>query len=158
MRSVYVIVMDSVGVGAAPDAERFGDAGADTFSHVIEGEDLSQIDLLLSLGMKKLCHPPLEGEVTGVWGKMQEKSAGKDTTSGHWELCGLVTEKPMPTYPNGFPKRIIDKFERETGRKVIGNKAASRYGNHQRVRGGAHQNRCFDCVYFCRQRFSNCSP
>lgn len=125
MRSVYVIVMDSVGVGAAPDAERFGDAGADTFSHVIEGEDLSQIDLLLSLGMKKLCHPPLEGEVTGVWGKMQEKSAGKDTTSGHWELCGLVTEKPMPTYPNGFPKRIIDRFEQETGRKVIGNKAAS---------------------------------
>ena len=128
-RSIYVIVMDSVGVGALPDAYKFSDDGADTFGHVTEGEDVSRIDMLLKLGMSNFLSKNMQLQtdypLIGVWGKMREVSAGKDTVTGHWELMGLVTEKPMPVYPNGFPKSIIERFERETGHGVIGNKVAS---------------------------------
>lgn len=124
-KSIYVIVMDSVGVGELPDAAMFGDTGTDTFGHVTQNEDMKRLDALLALGMSNFARPPLSTKPIGVWGKMKELSAGKDTVTGHWELMGLVTEKPMPVYPNGFSEKIIKCIEKETGRGVIGNKVAS---------------------------------
>lgn len=124
-KSVYILVMDSVGVGAQPDAYKFGDEGADTFGHVTYGEDLRKIDLLLKLGMCKFTQDGKSCSPIGAWGRMKELSAGKDTVTGHWELMGVVTKKPMPVYPNGFPEHIIKRLEQETGRGVIGNKPAS---------------------------------
>ena len=124
-KSVYILVMDSVGVGAQPDAYKFGDEGADTFGHVTYGEDLRKIDLLMKLGMCKFTQDGKSCSPIGAWGRMKELSAGKDTVTGHWELMGVVTKKPMPVYPNGFPEHIIKRLEQETGRGVIGNKPAS---------------------------------
>ena len=95
-KSVYILVMDSVGVGAQPDAYKFGDEGADTFGHVTYGEDLRKIDLLLKLGMCKFTQDGKSCSPIGAWGRMKELSAGKDTVTGHWELMGVVTKKPMP--------------------------------------------------------------
>lgn len=124
-KSIYLLVMDSVGVGAMPDAYKFGDEGADTFQHVIKNEDTLKIKTLLQLGMAQFTHLKYMYKPTAVYGKMKEKSVAKDTTTGHWEIAGLVTDKKLPTYPNGFPDRIINEFVRQTGRRVIGNKAAS---------------------------------
>ncbi len=124
-KSVYVIVMDSVGIGALPDAKEFGDEGANTFYHTISGEDISKINTLLKLGMCAFAGEQCTVDAIGAWGSMAELSKGKDTVTGHWELMGLVSPKAMPTYPNGFPERIISKLEAATNRKIIGNKPAS---------------------------------
>ncbi len=127
MKRVFLIVLDSCGAGALPDAAAFGDAGAHT--------------LKSCYATGKLCVPNLKklglGNVTGLeflgseprplsaYGRMAERSNGKDTTTGHWEIAGLVSENPMPTYPNGFPTEIIDEFKKRTGRGVLCNKPYS---------------------------------
>jgi phosphopentomutase len=120
-RRAVILVCDGLGVGAAPDAEAYGDAGSDTLGHVLEKfptplPNLERLGLLALVG---------RGRRTGARGKASELSAGKDTTTGHWEMMGLVVERPFPLYPDGFPGEIVEPFERYAGRKVLGNRAAS---------------------------------
>ena len=125
---VNVIVLDSVGVGYLPDAEKFGDLGAATLPHI--AEELNGLDLpnLEKLGLGNIVD--IEGvdqveNAQASFGKMKEQSNGKDTTTGHWELAGLVSKKPFPTYPNGFPKEVMDQFHEAIGRESLANKPAS---------------------------------
>jgi len=126
-RRAIVVVCDGLGVGAAPDAEMFGDAGSDTLGHVLASRRV-RMPNLEALGLGNL-PPSYQGarraRPEGAWGKMAEKSAGKDTATGHWEMAGLVTERPFRVYPRGFPPEVVRPFEERIGRKVLGNKAAS---------------------------------
>ena len=126
LKRVVLIVLDGAGAGYQHDAELYGDVGANTLGHVIEQmhpdiPNLTELGLLKTIQM----HPADEDEPFGCYGTMLEKAAGKDTTTGHWELAGLTLEKPFPTYPDGFPEEVIKAFEDETGMGVIGNKVAS---------------------------------
>jgi phosphopentomutase len=126
-RRAIVIVCDGLGVGEAPDADDFGDRGSDTLGHVLASRAV-HIPNLQALGLGNLT-PTFEGartpRPTGAWGKMAEKSAGKDTATGHWEMTGLITPTPFKTYLKGFPAALVSAFEERVGRKVLGNKAAS---------------------------------
>jgi len=126
-RRAVVIVCDGLGVGEAPDAALFGDSGSDTLGHVLASGDV-RIPHLRALGLGNLT-PTFAGARTarpdGAFGKMAEKSAGKDTATGHWEMTGLVTKTPFRVYADGFPKEAVRQFEERIGRKVLGNKAAS---------------------------------
>ncbi|WP_152394025.1 phosphopentomutase [Paenibacillus guangzhouensis] len=127
-KRICVIVLDSVGIGELPDADKFGDRGSHTLGHIIERMPNIKLPHMAALGLGNIA--PL-GSVapaaspTGYYGKMAEVSVGKDTMTGHWELMGLKINKPFNTYPNGFPAELISKFEEETGRKVLANKPAS---------------------------------
>ncbi|MBE5777160.1 MAG: phosphopentomutase [Clostridiales bacterium] len=126
MKRVILIVLDSVGVGALPDAHLYNDTGANTVGHIAQKTHLA-LPNLSALGFANIpntCLPAVSG-VVGAFGRAAEKSSGKDTTTGHWEISGLTLEKPFPTYPNGFPQDVIDAFEKAIGTKVIGNYAAS---------------------------------
>lgn len=126
-RRAIVVVCDGLGVGATPDAAAFGDAESDTLGHVLASRPVS-IPNLTALGLGNLT-PVFEGarnpHPAGAFGKMAERSAGKDTATGHWEMTGLLTPKPFRTYPGGFPPEIVRPFEERIGRAVLGNKVAS---------------------------------
>ena len=128
-KRIVVIVMDSLGIGAADDAAAYGDAGTDTLGHIAERREKFVIPNLQKIGMANL-HPlkqvaPVEHPL-GYYMEMKERSAGKDTMTGHWELMGLYTQKPFQTFTeHGFPQELIDELEKRTGHKVIGNKSAS---------------------------------
>ena len=126
MKRVILIVLDGCGIGALPDAGKYGDTGADTLGHVLESQkpDLPNLSAL-GLGNIRPFADYADEEPIGCYGKMAEASPGKDTTTGHWELACLQLQKPFPTYPNGFPKEVMDAFEAETGMTAIGNKPAS---------------------------------
>ena len=124
-----MIVLDSLGIGAMPDSEKFGDVGVDTFGHILDKMGSLEIPNLRKLGMLNL-HPA--GNMTGVehpmgrYMRITEASNGKDTMTGHWEMMGIYTQKPFITFTEtGFPKELIDELEKRTGHKVIGNKSAS---------------------------------
>jgi len=127
MKRFIIAVLDSVGVGALPDAERYDSLGANTLGHVAEHTHLS-LPNLQKLGLGNILPlnkvPPAEPPLA-AWGKMAESSAGMDTTTGHWEMAGLLLDKPMPTFPDGFPQGFIDDFCSRIGRGVLGNKTAS---------------------------------
>lgn len=128
MKRVILIVMDSVGVGELPDAEKYGDRGSNTLGNIAAAVKELRLPNLGKLGlghieglqMLKSRELPI-----GSYGRMAEKSAGKDTTTGHWELAGIILDKPFPVYPDGFPPSVMDKFEEAVGTKAIGNYAAS---------------------------------
>jgi len=127
-QKITVIVLDSVGIGELPDAEAYGDKGAHTLGHIAERVPGLALPNLRRLGLGNIA--PIadwkpEPSSAGYFGKMAEVSAGKDTMTGHWELMGLRIDTPFRTFPNGFPSKLIAAFEEETGRSVIGNKAAS---------------------------------
>jgi phosphopentomutase len=126
---VIVLVMDSAGCGEMPDAAEYGDQGANTLGHIASHLGGLPLPNLASLGLGRLVDlrvPALQDvSVQGCYGRMHEASRGKDTTTGHWEMMGVVVENPFPTYPKGFPSGIIAEFERRAGRKTLGNKAAS---------------------------------
>jgi phosphopentomutase len=127
-RAVLLIVLDSVGVGDAPDAGEFGDEGSATLPHVAQAVGGLALPNLESLGLGHVAS--IEGVAAvespaGGFGRMTEVSAGKDTTTGHWEIAGIVLTKPFPTYPDGFPPEVIGAFEEAVGRDVLGNVAAS---------------------------------
>lgn len=126
-KKVVLIVLDSVGAGELPDAYKFGDEGSNTLGHLSErtGVRLPNMGKLGLGNIIPLKSVPKDPEAIGGYGKMAEKSAGKDTTTGHWEISGLFIEKPFPTYPHGFPDELIKEFESKIGRKILGNKAAS---------------------------------
>ena len=126
-RRAVVVVCDGLGVGAAPDAAAFGDEGSDTLGHVLASRPV-RIPNLCALGLGNLT-PSYDGarhaHPEGAYGKMAERSAGKDTATGHWEIAGLVTTKPFKTFPAGFPPDLVSAFEEGIGRRVLGNKPAS---------------------------------
>lgn len=127
-RRAVMIVLDGAGIGALPDADRYGDVGAATIPHVASAVGGLHLPTLQRLGLGGIS--PIEGvppaaSPSACFGKAVELSAGKDTTTGHWELMGLVTEVPFPTYPNGFPPDLLGAFERAIGRGTLGNCVAS---------------------------------
>ena len=127
MKRVFIIVLDSFGIGALPDAANYGDQGSDTLAACFASgkffvPQMQRLGLFNIQGVQvgQPCQSP-----AGAFGRMAERSAGKDTTTGHWELMGLVSEKPMPTYPDGFPQRIIEQLTQRTGRGVLCNRPYS---------------------------------
>jgi phosphopentomutase len=125
---IFILVLDSVGCGALPDAHRYGDAGADTLGHVARAVGGLHLPNLEKLGLG--CIHPVDGvgpvgSPEAVWGRMAEASSGKDTTTGHWELMGLVLDEPFAVFPDGFPGTLISAFSEGVGRGVLGNRAAS---------------------------------
>jgi phosphopentomutase len=122
IKRVILIVMDSVGVGYLPDAERFNDDRTDTLLHIYQQTGKLDIPNLCALGLGKISAVGCKTqEIVGCYGKMGEQSPGKDTTTGHWEIAGLVLDSAFPTYPNGFPLDIIEAFEKKIGKKILGN-------------------------------------
>lgn len=125
---VTVLVLDSVGIGALPDADGYGDAGSNTLVHCARAAGGLNLPNLAALGLGNILDVPgvpPASEPAGAYGKMAEQSPGKDTTTGHWEIAGLILDKPFPLYPGGFPKELIESFEERIQRPVLGNKAAS---------------------------------
>jgi len=125
---VFLIVMDSVGIGELPDAADFGDKGAHTLGHIAERVSGFELPHLASFGLGNIApiaHVPAAAQPKAHWAKMKEVSIGKDTTTGHWEIMGLQVATPFNTYPDGFPAALIEEFEQRIGRKVLGNKVAS---------------------------------
>ncbi|MEK3977819.1 phosphopentomutase [Psychrobacillus sp. FSL K6-2836] len=127
-KRIHVIVMDSVGIGEAPDADVFGDVGSHTIGHIAEkmnGLHMPQMEQLGLGNIEDIQGINSQAAPTAYFGKMQEASVGKDTMTGHWEIMGLNIDKPFKVYPDGFPQELISQLEEKTGRKVIGNKPAS---------------------------------
>ncbi|MBT2738021.1 phosphopentomutase [Bacillus sp. ISL-7] len=127
-KRIFIIVMDSVGIGEAPDAEKFGDKGADTFGHIAERMNGLNMPNMGKLGLSNI------REIKGIekaekplayYTKMMEASNGKDTMTGHWEIMGLNIQTPFRVFPEGFPNELLSELEKRTGRKIIGNKPAS---------------------------------
>jgi phosphopentomutase len=123
---IILIVLDSVGVGYLPDAERFNDGRTDTLRHIYQKVGRLDIPHLCGFGLGKIAAVGCKTrEIIGCYGKMGEQSPAKDTTTGHWEIAGLVLDSAFPTYPHGFPADIIDAFEKNIGQKTLGNYPAS---------------------------------
>ncbi len=128
MKRAIIIVLDAVGIGELPDADKYGDKGSNTLMHVKEALPALNLKNMCNLGLGLIDGDNVYEKVNnpkGIYGKMAEHSAGKDTTTGHWEISGIWIDKPFPTYPKGFPKEIIEEFESKIGRKVLGNCVAS---------------------------------
>ena len=125
---VTILVLDSAGIGEMPDAAKYGDQGANTLGNTARVNGGLHLPNLAKLGLGRI--GPIEGveavpHPTASWGKMAEASPGKDTTTGHWEMAGVILPTPLPLYPNGFPKEILAAFKKQTGLDVLGNKPAS---------------------------------
>src|ERR1043166_4250335 len=124
--------MDSVGIGELPDAAAYGDQGSDTVGNIARRVPLA-VPTLRRLGLDRIANigpmPPTAaagpGTAQGAYGRMAEASAGKDSVTGHWEMMGVVLDRPFPVFPDGFPQAVIQEFSRRTRRGVLGNKAAS---------------------------------
>ena len=127
IKRVFLIVLDSCGIGELPDAAQYGDVGSNTLKSCSTSSKFSTPNMaklgLFNIDGVDFCKP--EPHPSGCFGKLAEKSRGKDTTIGHWEIAGIISEKPLPTYPNGFPEEVLDEFEKRTGRKVLCNKPYS---------------------------------
>ena len=127
-RRAIILVLDGVGVGAAPDAADYGDVGSDTLGNLARARGGLALPNLAAVGLGNIA--AIEGVepvamAQGAWGKMRPASPGKDSTTGHWEIAGVHLERAFPTYPDGFPQEVLDRFSNATGRGVIGNVAAS---------------------------------
>ncbi|HCM13441.1 MAG TPA: phosphopentomutase, partial [Lachnospiraceae bacterium] len=130
MKRVFLVVLDSVGIGELPDASAYGDVGSHTLyaastSRYFNMPNMRRLGLFHIDGVKEKFPGIEENTFAGAVARLAESSKGKDTTTGHWEIAGIISEKPFPTYPNGFPEEIIREFEQKTGRKVICNKPYS---------------------------------
>ncbi|WP_148362872.1 phosphopentomutase [Bacillus sp. B-jedd] len=125
---IFLIVMDSVGIGEAPDAEKFGDKGSDTFGHIAEamnGLNMPNMEKLGLSNIREIKGIKKQDKPLAYYTKMQEASNGKDTMTGHWEIMGLNIQTPFRVFPEGFPDELLSELESRTGRKIIGNKPAS---------------------------------
>ena len=125
---VILIILDSAGIGALPDARLYGDADSNTLGNLARAVGGLNLPHLEKLGLGNITEilgvSPMNSPLV-AFGRMAEKSPGKDTTTGHWEIAGIILDRPFPTYPKGFPDEVINQFEKEIGTKIIGNKAAS---------------------------------
>jgi len=144
VKRAVIIILDGVGIGEAPDAADYGDAGSDTLGNVARSLGGLKLPRLERFGLGNI--RPIEGvsprgDAAGAWGSMRPASPGKDSTTGHWEIAGVHLERAFPTYPRGFPSELIERFARETGRGVIGNVVGSgtdvmkRFAADQRASG-----------------------
>jgi phosphopentomutase len=128
MTRVFVCVLDGCGAGELPDAAAYGDVGSDTLGHVLRRSGVS-LPALADLGLGEVVGLPLGAPCAeATYGRLTERGAGKDTTTGHWEMMGVVLERPFPTYPEGFPLEVTRAFERAIGRGLLGNRPASGTG------------------------------
>src|SRR5437879_3646671 len=128
MKRAILIVLDGVGAGSNPDSGAYGDEGASSLEHCAQAIGGLELPHLGSIGIGNITPilgTPARSDAKGAYGRMHEIAAGKDSTTGHWEMTGVVLRKPLPTYPHGFPADLVAAFEQAIGRKVIGNKAAS---------------------------------
>ncbi|MDP4158556.1 MAG: phosphopentomutase, partial [Bacillota bacterium] len=128
MTRSIIIVLDSVGIGEMPDAEKYGDSGSNTLSNIARQRGGLNLPFLEKLGLGNIgsiAGVPASANPLGCFGKMAEQSLGKDTTTGHWEIAGVISERALPTFPNGFPKSLIERYELAIGRKIMGNEVAS---------------------------------
>jgi phosphopentomutase len=128
LKRAILVVLDGVGAGANPDAHAYGDDGASSLEHCAQAIGGLALPNLGSIGLGNIT--PIKGtpptdHARGAFGRMAEAAAGKDSTTGHWEMTGVILQKPLPTYPHGFPPHVVEAFEKAIGRKVIGNKVAS---------------------------------
>ena len=128
-KRIFIIVLDSLGIGEMEDSKEYGDVGANTLGHIAEHTETFSIPNLQKLGLANLCQlkgvPPVE-EPMGKYTKLNEKSLGKDTMTGHWEMMGIYTDQPFQTFTeHGFPQELIDELSKRTGRTIIGNKSSS---------------------------------
>jgi len=128
MRRAILLVLDGVGIGAAPDAAAYGDIGSDTLGHLARAVGGLRVPHLERLGLGRIA--PLDGvapvtQPAAAFGRMEPRSSGKDSTTGHWELAGVHLTRPFPTYPQGFPAEVVAEFARRTGRGVLGNVVGS---------------------------------
>ncbi|WP_353894566.1 phosphopentomutase [Proteinivorax hydrogeniformans] len=149
MNRTILIVLDSVGIGALPDANQYNDEGSNTLANIAKEVGGLKLDTLESLGLGNI--HPIEGvkkqeQPLASYGKMAEKSPGKDTTTGHWEMAGVVLEHPFPVYPEGFPKELLEEFEQKIGTKTLGNKVASGTKIIEEL-GSKHQETGYPIVY-----------
>jgi len=144
VRRAVILILDGVGIGEAPDAAAYGDAGSDTLGNVARASGGLKLPRLERLGLgniRELAGVSRRGDAAGAWGTMRPASAGKDSTAGHWEIAGVHLERPFPTFPNGFPRELVEDFARQTGRGVIGNVVGSgtdvidRYGDEHQATG-----------------------
>ncbi|MDY3059733.1 MAG: phosphopentomutase [Fusobacterium sp.] len=144
-KRIFTIVIDSLGIGAMDDAEKYADIGVNTLGHIAESVDRLNIPNLQKLGIANLCRlkniEPV-AKPLGYYGELKETSVGKDTMTGHWEMMGLNIDKPFQTFTEtGFPKELIDELEKRFGHKIVGNKSASgteildEYGEHEIATG-----------------------
>lgn len=128
MKRVFLIVLDSVGIGAMPDAAEYGDEGSNTLGAASRSARFSMPNME-KLGLFDIegvnCGPKLGGKAAGAVARMKEASSGKDTTTGHWEIAGVISPKPMPTFPEGFPQALLEQFTERTGRGVLCNRPYS---------------------------------
>ena len=127
-RRAVILVLDGVGIGAAPDAAAYGDVGSDTLGNLARARGNLRLPNLAMAGLGNIAALPGVAPTStpdAAWGLMRPASAGKDSTAGHWEMAGVRLLKPFPTYPDGFPADVLDVFSRATGRAVMGNVAAS---------------------------------
>ena len=128
IKRVVLVVLDSVGIGALPDAHKYGDEGSNTLVNVAKAVGGLNLPNLRKMGLGNIEHILGVDSVdkpTASHGKMNKRSAGKDTTTGHWEIAGITLDKPFPVFPNGFPEEFIKEFQKRIGREILGNKAAS---------------------------------
>ena len=154
-KRVFLIVLDSFGIGAEPDAAAFGDEGTNTLGAIANHPNFNCPNL------KKLGLFNIDGVTVGEkdaapigsFARLQEQSMGKDTTIGHWEIAGVVSPKPLPTFPDGFPDSLIHEFEEKTGHKVLCNKPYSGTGAEGLRRAG-HEGGCSHRLHQRRQRVS----
>jgi len=150
INKIILIVLDSLGVGELPDSSLYNDKEADTFGHIIKSMGAGyNLENLAKLGIYNITQTSFQQNlqnVIGCYGKMTTKSPAKDTTAGHWELSGIVLNKAFPTYPNGFPKNLIEEFEKQIGTKVLGNCVASGTEIIQRL-GAQHEQTGYPIVY-----------
>ena len=124
-KRAIVIVLDSLGIGVLPDAAAFGDEGSNTLGHILERMPDLRIPNLRALGLGRLMGAQDAVREDAGYGKMRERSRGKDTTTGHWEMSGVILDRPFPTFPHGFPEEFLRQFSKRVGRPVIGNCTAS---------------------------------
>ncbi len=119
---IFLTVLDSLGIGELPDAENYGDKGSNTLKAIYNSPEFNA-PTMTEMGLFNIVGTPDKGveNPTASYCRLSESSAGKDTVTGHWEMCQVVSDRPFPTYPNGFPKKIIDEFEKQTGKKTICN-------------------------------------
>jgi phosphopentomutase len=144
LKRAIIIILDGVGIGEAPDAALYGDTGSDTLGNVARvcgGLKLPRLERFGLGNIREFRGVAPRGDAAGAWGSMRPASAGKDSTTGHWEIAGVHLERPFPTFPDGFPSDVIARFARETGRGVIANVVGSgtavidRYAQEQRATG-----------------------
>ena len=144
LKRAVIIILDGVGIGAAPDAADYGDVGSDTLGNVARacgGLRLPRLERFGLGNIRQIEGVPARGDAAGAWGSMRPASAGKDSTTGHWEIAGVHLERAFPTYPRGFPADVIERFATETSRGVIGNVVGSgtdvinRFAAEQRASG-----------------------